>query len=152
MKKLYAKLFGSENPMIAVAFMCIIYVAAHFFIKMGFNVQDDPSFNGTYFTIDAPTSVIYELEKVAWLQWLTLIIGIGLYVGYVIKNAGLGASEGDKTPGRVFLFGALIVIAGFFPAIFGQNKEVYRKKVDEKTFQYYKANPDKAGELWVKSN
>jgi hypothetical protein len=153
MKKLYQKLFGSENPAIAVAFMCLTYLAAHFFIKMAFNVQDAPSFNGTYFTIDAPTSVIYELEKVAWLQWLTLIIGIGVYVGYVLKNAGLGKGEGDKTPGYMFLLGALIVISGFFPAIFAQNKEEYRKQVDEPTFEYYKTNPDKAAELWnLKAN
>lgn len=150
MKKLYAKLFGSENPKIAVAFMCIIYLAAHFFIKMAFNVQDDPSFNGTYLTIDAPTSVIYALEKVEWLQWLTLIIGIGGYVFYTIRNAGLGKGEGDKTPGYMFLIGAMIVISGFFPAIFAQNKEKYRKMVDEKTFQYYKANPEKSVELFTK--
>lgn len=148
MKKMYQKLFGSENPVIAVSFMCIIYVAIHFFIKMAFNVQDEPSFNGTYFTIDSPTSLIYQLERIEWLQWLTLIIGIGGYAGIVIKNGGLGYGEGDKTFGYFFLAGGLIVIAGFFPAIFGQNKEKYRKMVDEKTFQYYKANPDKVGELF----
>ena len=153
MKKLYQKLFGSENPAIAVAFMCLIYVAVHFFIKMAFNVQDAPSFNGTYFTIDAPTSLIYALEKVAWLQWLTLIVAIGSYGYIVIKNGGLGYGEGDKTFGYYFLAGAFIVVVGFFPAIFAQNKEKYRKQVDEKTFQYYKANPSKAVELWnLKAN
>jgi hypothetical protein len=148
MKKLYQKLFGSENPVISVSFMCLIYVAAHFFIKMAFNVQDAPSFNGTYFTIDAPTSLIYELEKVAWLQWLTLIIAIGGYGGIVIYNGGLGYGEGDKTFGYFFLAGALIVISGFFPVIFSQGDTKYRKMVDEPTFQYYKANPDKVGELF----
>lgn len=148
MKKLYQKLFGSENPAIAVAFMSIIYMAIHFFIKMAFNVQDEPSFNGTYFTIDAPTSLIYELERIVWLQYVSLIVGIVFYMYIVIKNAGLGYGEGDKTFGYFFLAGGLIVIAGFFPAIFAQNKEKYRKMVDEKTFQYYKANPDKVGELF----
>lgn len=148
MKKLYQKLFGSENPVIAVSFMCIIYVAAHFFIKFAFNVQDAPSFNGTYLTIDAPTSLIFELERAEWLEWILLLAGICIYFGYVVMNAGLGKGEGDKMPGYVFLAGALIVIAGFFPAIFAQNKEKYRKQVDEKTFQYYKANPDKVGELF----
>jgi len=148
MKNLYQKLFGSENYVIATAFMCIIYLAVHFFIKFAFNVQDEPSFNGTYFTIDAPTSLIYELEKIAWLQWLTLIVGISGYAFIVIRNGGLGYGEGDKTFGRYFIIGAVVVIAGFFPAIFGQNKEKYRKMVDEKTFQYYKANPDKVGEIF----
>lgn len=148
MKKLYQKLFGSENPVIAVSFMCIIYVAIHFFIKMAFNVQDEPSFNGTYFTIDAPTSLIYELERIVWLQYVSLIVGIAGYMYIVIKNGGLGYGEGDKTFGYYFLAGALIVISGFFPPIFAQNKEKYRKMVDEKTFQFYKANPDKVGELF----
>lgn len=148
MKKLYQKLFGSENPVIAVSFMSLVYVAAHFFIRFAFNVQDDPSFNGTYLTIDAPASVIYELEKIGWLQWASLLLGIAVYAFYIIRNAGLGKGEGDKTPGYVFLFGALIVIAGFFPAIFGQNKEKYRKQVEQKTFDFYKANPDKVGELF----
>lgn len=150
MKKLYNKLFSSENPVTAVSFMCIIYVAAHFFIKFAFNVQDAPSFNSTYLTIDAPASLIYQLEKVEWLQWLLLGVGIAGYMIYVIRNAGLGKGEGDKMPGYMFLLGALIVISGFFPAIFAQNKEKYRKMVDEKTFQYYKANPDKVGELFKK--
>ncbi len=148
MKKLYQKLFGSENPVIAVSFMCLIYVAIHFFIKFAFNVQDAPSFNGTYLTIDAPTSVIYELEKVAWLQWVTLLVAIAGYMTIVIKNGGLGYGEGDKTFGYYFLAGAVIVVLGFYGPIFGQNKEKYRKQVDEPTFQYYKANPDKVGELF----
>jgi hypothetical protein len=150
MKKIYGKLFGSENPTIAVAFMCIIYVAAHFFIKMGFNARYPLDTNSVYFTIDAPAYIIFELERWKWLEWVTLIVAIGAYMWVVIKNAGLGYSEGDKTFGRYFIAGGLIVIAGFFPAIFGQNKEAYRKKVDEKTFQYYKANPDKAVELFKK--
>jgi hypothetical protein len=125
-------------------------VAAHFFIKIGFNAKEKVFFNTTYFTVDAPASVIYELEKVDWLQWATLIVAIVGYMGYVIKNAGLGKSEGDKSPGRVFILGGLIVIAGFFPAIFAQNKEKYRKQLDEKTFQYYKANESKVPELFKK--
>ncbi len=148
MKKLYQKLFSSENPVTAVAFMCIIYLAAHFFIKMAFNVQDEPSFNTAYFTIDAPTSLIYELEKVAWLQWLTLIVGIAGYVVYILRNGGLGQSEGSKDGGYAFLIGALIVIAGFFPAIFAQNKEKYRKQVDEPMFYYYKSNPAQVQDLF----
>lgn len=150
MKKLYAKLFGSENPKTAVAFMSIIYLAAHFFIKFAFNAKEKVFFNSTYFTVDCPTSIIYELEKIEWLQWATLIVAIAGYVIYIIRNAGLGKSEGDKTGGRMFILGGLIVIAGFFPAIFAQNKEKYRKTLDEKTFQYYKANPDKVGELFKK--
>lgn len=150
MKKLYSKLFGSENPVIAVSFMCIIYVALHFAIKLFFTTDHYVGMNGTYYTIDAPAYLIYELEKVVWLQWLTLVLGIGGYMAIVIKNAGLGYGEGDKTFGYFFLAGALIVIAGFFPPIFGQNKEKYRKMVDEKTFHYYKANPDKVIELFTK--
>ncbi len=148
MKKLYQKLFGSENPAIAVSFMCIIYVAAHFFIKMGLNAKYDLDVNDTYLTIDAPSYLIYELEKVVWWQWASLILAIAAYMAIVIYNGGLGYSEGDKTFGYYFLAGAFIVISGFFPVIFSQGDTKYRKMVDEKTFQYYKANPDKVGELF----
>jgi peptidoglycan/LPS O-acetylase OafA/YrhL len=150
MKKLYAKLFGSENPVISVAFMCIIYVAIHFSIKLFFSIDHEIDYNMAYLTFDAPGYLIYEFEKVEWLQWLTLALGIAGYAAIVIYNGGLGYGEGDKTFGYYFLAGALIVISGFFPAIFGQNKEKYRKKLDEPTFQYYKANPSKSIELFTK--
>lgn len=148
MKKLYRTLFANENYVIAASLMSIIYVVAHLFIRIGFIAQGDPSFNATYLTIDAPASLIYQLEKIEWLQWATLILGICIYIAYVVYNAGLGSGEGDKSPGYMFIFCALIVIAGFFPAIFAQNKEMYRKKVDEATFHYYKSNPEKVIELW----
>jgi hypothetical protein len=150
MKKIYQKLFSTENPKTAVAFMSIIYVAAHFFIKFAFNAKEKVFFNDTYFTVDCPTSIIYHLEKIEWLQWLCLVVAIVGYIVYILRNGGLGQSEGSKDGGYAFLAGALIVIAGFFPAIFGQNKEEYRKKLDEPTFQYYKANPEKVGELFTK--
>lgn len=150
MKKLYQKLFSTENPKTAVAFMSIIYVAAHFFIKMGFNARYDLDVNDTYLTIDCPSYIIYELEKVEWLQWLGLIVAMAGYIFYIIRNGGLGQGEGSKDGGYAFIIGALIVIFSFSPAIFGQNKEKYRKTLDEKTFKYYKANEDKVDELFKK--
>ena len=151
MKKLYQKLFKSEDPLTAAIFMSLIAFLIPLFVHLGAIVQTKASWYEYNYMVEASYKFLYFQERNVLLMWLGPILSAVVSVYYVWKNGGLGNSAGDKSPGRFYALcwigTAVLVLSGLLKTYGGHE---YTKIVTEKEFFQLKGNTPATDSLFIK--
>jgi hypothetical protein len=143
MKKSIFQKLDDLHPMVGAAIFGFVpaFIAWGLIVLVGIN-DTEPTLNEGTLTIEASRHLVFIENRNLLMEIIGLALSAIIPAAYAWKYKGLSAGTGEYSGGHTYAIAWVLALVLMLAPFVGKNNSAeYSKIVDEKTFQYLKANP-----------